>query len=79
MCKFQNISEKKQRLKLSFSPPAMDDDGLLSVPAHVLSHHLGVHGHVVGRQLGKLVRLGVDPAQWLHLLEWGEGFLKYEN
>ena len=36
MCKFQNISEKKQRLNLSSSPPASDDDGLLSVPAQVL-------------------------------------------
>ena len=42
--------------------PAGDDDGFLSVPAHVLAHNLGVHGDVLRGKLGQLVRLRVDPA-----------------
>ena len=49
--------------------PASDDDGLLTVPAHVLPHNLSMHGHILWSQLGQLVWLGVDPSKGFHLLQ----------
>lgn len=58
--------------QLSRNVPAGDDDGLLSVPGRVVSHDLGVGGDILWGQLGRLVRLSVDPAQRLHFLLGGE-------
>ena len=49
--------------------PASNNNRLLSVPARIVNHHLGVGRDILRGQLRQLVRLGVDPAQWLHLLE----------
>ena len=50
------------------APPAGEYDGLLSVPALVVSHDLGMQRDIMRRELGQLIGLGVDPAQWLHVL-----------
>lgn len=48
--------------------PASDDDGLLAVPRRVVSHDLCMGGDVLWGQLGRLIRLGMDPAEGLHFL-----------
>eukprot|EP00123_Amoebidium_parasiticum_P018098 comp24100_c1_seq1/m.43518 comp24100_c1_seq1/g.43518 ORF comp24100_c1_seq1/g.43518 comp24100_c1_seq1/m.43518 type:complete len:303 (+) comp24100_c1_seq1:521-1429(+) len=51
------------------SKAAGDHNGLLTVPLLVVGHDLCMHGHVLWCQLGQLIWLGVDPAQWLKVLE----------
>ena len=48
---------------------ARHDDGPFAVPRGVVGHDFGVGGDVLGRELGQLVGLGVEPAQRFHLLE----------
>lgn len=48
--------------------PAGNNDGLLAIPGWVISHDFSMCGDILGRQLRRFIRLGVDPTKWLHFL-----------
>ena len=49
--------------------PASDDDSFLAVPGWIVGHNLGVRRDVLGRELGQLIGLRVDPPERLHLFQ----------
>ena len=56
----------------AWSEATSDDNGPLSIPGGIVSHDLGMGGHILRGELRQLIGLCMHPTKRLHVLKGAE-------